>query len=217
MTPHAATLAGHVATCLHQAEAPSLPFPHWLLCDVLPEPDAEAIANLPIAAPEIGDSMGKRETHNDFRRFFSADIQAQFPACAAVAEAFQDRATVRLLSETTNTELTGASLRIEYCQDRAGFWLEPHTDIGAKLFTMLVYLSDDPSLGTDIYDADKRHLGQAPGGFNCGLIFIPGANTWHGVERRDIGGIRRSIIINYVKPEWRARGELCYPETPVQA
>ena len=25
-----------------------------------------------------------------------------------------------------------------------GFWLEPHTDLGVKKFTMLIYLSDGP-------------------------------------------------------------------------
>ena len=51
--------------------------------------------------------------------------------------------------------LGGSFLRIEYCLDTDGFWLEPHTDIGAKLFTMLVYLSDHPEAedwGTDIMD-----------------------------------------------------------------
>ena len=38
-------------------------------------------------------------------------------------------------------KLRDSHLRIEYCLDTDGFWLEPHTDIGAKLFTMLVYLS----------------------------------------------------------------------------
>ncbi len=83
-----------------------------------------------------------------------------------------------VLEAETGADLAGSFLRIEYCQDTDGFWLEPHTDIGAKLFTMLVYLSDRPEAegwGTDIYDGARRHLGAAPGGFNKGLIFVPGS------------------------------------------
>ena len=114
--------------------------------------------------------------------------------------------------------MRGHYLRIEYCLDRESFWLEPHTDIGAKKFTMLVYLSetdDAGSWGTDFYDNDLKHLGQAPGGFNKGLIFIPGHDTWHGVEKRHYSGVRKSIIVNYVIPEWRSRHELAYPDQPV--
>lgn len=47
------------------------------------------------------------------------------------------------------------------------------------------------------------------------MIFIPGSDTWHGVEKRNFAGVRKSIIVNYVKPEWRSRHELAYPERPI--
>ena len=43
---------------------------------------------------------------------------------------------------------------------------------------------------------------------NRGLIVIPAADTWHGF-------LRRSLIVNYVKPEWRSRHELAFPDQPV--
>ena len=49
----------------------------------------------------------------------------------------------------------GTFLRLEYAQDVDGFWLQPHTDLGVKKFTCLIYLSDGPgheTLGTDIYE-----------------------------------------------------------------
>ncbi len=72
-------------------------------------------------------------------------------------------------------------------------------------------------LGTDIMDAAGQVLGRAPGSFNAGLIFVPGPDTWHGFTRRPIRGVRRSLIVNYVRPEWRSRHELAFPETPVRA
>jgi hypothetical protein len=206
------------AKALANAQNPRLPYPHWLLDQALPIDVARGIPALPFAPPCIEDTMGRRETNNSTRVFFGVEIQRDFPVCAEMAQAFQNPQTIAALSKATGVKLDGTFLRIEYCQDTDGFWLEPHTDIGAKLFTMLVYLSDVPAAanwGTDIYDDALKHLGQAPGTFNKGLIFIPGANTWHGVEKRTFDGVRKSIIINYVVPEWRSRHELAFPELAV--
>jgi hypothetical protein len=99
-----------------------------------------------------------------------------------------------------------------------GFWLEPHTDFGAKMFIMLVYLSTDPGAedwGTDIYDRDMSHVATAPYASNHGLVFIPDEDTWHGFHKRPIGGVRKAIIVNYVTDEWSARHKLAHPNQPV--
>ena len=107
------------------------------------------------------------------------------------------------------------ALHVKRCEWQCvdGFWLEPHVDIPVKLFTMLVYLSGEPELqdaGTDIYDATPQHnrVGTASYERNKGLIFIPGKDTWHGFSPRPIGGVRKSIIINYVASSWRDTFEL---------
>jgi hypothetical protein len=79
---------------------------------------------------------------------------------------------------------------------------------------MLIYLSDDPALrdaGTDIYDSSPDHglVRSVPYERNAGMIFIPGAQTWHGFTKRPIHGVRKSIIVNYVTDDWRAVEELC--------
>ena len=88
------------------------------------------------------------------------------------------------------------------------------------MFTMLIYMSDDPrhaDLGTDIYADEKTHVGRSPFAPNSAMIFVPSNSTWHGFEKRPIQGVRRSIIVNYVTNDWRAREQLAYPETPVTA
>jgi len=205
---------------LQAAAVPQQPFRHWLLTKALPLETAAAIVDLPVAPAAIDDTGGKRDNHNESRVFFAGDLLADHDVCREVAACFQAPETVAALQQATGADLEGCSLRIEYCQDRGGFWLEPHTDIGAKKFTMLVYLSTaagGSDWGTDIYDYDKRHAGRAPADFNRGLIFIPAENTWHGFEPRAITGVRRSVIINYVVPEWRARHELAFPDQPVRA
>ncbi|HHM06402.1 MAG TPA: 2OG-Fe(II) oxygenase [Gammaproteobacteria bacterium] len=194
------------------------PYRHWLLTDCLPDEVGRAIAALPIPVARIADTRGKRETHNDSRVYFSVAGRAQYPVMEAVARAFQDPGMVAAIEDHCDTRLGGTSLRIEYCQDTDGFWLAPHTDIGVKKFTMLIYLSDDAgseSWGTDIYRDAGTHAGVAPFGFRKGMIFVPAGNTWHGFEKRPIHGVRKSIIVNYVGPQWRNRHELAFPDQPV--
>lgn len=217
MPDTATAISSAFARSLAFADARASPFRHWLLADVLPPGVAHALAGLALPPPIGGETLGKRETFNQ-QRLFLAGERLGDPACAALARAFQAPETVRLLEAATGAALGGTSLRIEYCQDTGGFWLEPHTDIGAKRFTMLIYLSEAPGAadwGTDLYDGAGEWAGRAPADFNRGLIFVPGTDTWHGFRPRDIQGVRRSLIVNYVVPEWRARHELAFPSVPL--
>lgn len=84
---------------------------------------------------------------------------------------------------------------------------------------MLMYLSTHPDTddwGTDLLDAEHHVVGRAPGRFNSGPVFLPGADTRHGFARRPLAGVRRSLIVNYVTPCWRSRHELAFPTRPVE-
>ena len=37
----------------------------------------------------------------------------------------------------------------------------------------------------------------------------------HGFEPRQIDGVRKSVIVNYVTNDWRAREQLAFPDTPI--
>jgi hypothetical protein len=203
-------LLGALGGARHMRE----PYDYWLLEDILPEAVVDGIAGLPFAPP--GEIMfdGRRETNNSTRVYFSPENQARFGVCRDVAQAFGSEPVKARIEALTGADISHGRLRIEYCQDVDGFWLEPHVDISVKLFTMLVYLSGEPvlfSAGTDIYDATPEHnrVATAPYEKNKGLIFIPGKDTWHGFTRRPIDGVRKSIIINWVTADWRDTWELC--------
>jgi hypothetical protein len=207
----------HLRDAFARAQSQTKPFRHWLLSQALPEPAARAIRALRFQPAQVGDTRGRRETHNESRIFFAPEHWERFPVTRTIATAFQDSDTVAAIERAFGRRLEGSFLRIEYCQDTEGFWLEPHTDIAAKWITMVVYLSDDPGAaawGTDLYDAEKNWLGRAPAAFNQGLVFVPGSDTWHGWEKRPIEGVRRSLIVNYVSPDWRTRHELSFPDQP---
>jgi hypothetical protein len=194
------------------------PYSNWSLADCFPDDTVDDILALPFDAPSLEGISGKRELHNNTRKYFDAENRKHFPVVEAVAQAFQNKRVTNHIEKMFGTDLNGTYLRIEFAQDIDGFWLEPHTDLGVKVFTMLLYLSKDPShadLGTDIYDNDKKHVGRSAFASNAAMVFVPSNNTYHGFEKRPIKGVRTSLIINYVTNEWRAREQLSFPEAPI--
>ena len=184
---------------------------HWLLEKPITDAACKAIAGLPFAPPENLIFNGKRETNNTTRVYFNKENCEKFEVCRDLVETFKDPSIITAIEKKCGIDLSEGQLRIEYCQDENGFWLEPHTDIFVKLFTMLIYLDDDPKLadcGTDVYDENHEFVKRAPYGLNKGMIFIAGENTWHGLSPRTINGVRKSIIVNYVTKEWRDTYEL---------
>jgi hypothetical protein len=214
VTAVANPVAESFLACLERSKHVTSPFDFWLLEKPLPDEDIAAIAALPFAPPPAPTFNGRRETNNTTRVYFTPENQEKFEVCRRIAAGFKDPRVKSAIERATKTSLADTHLRVEYCQDTEGFWLEPHTDIFVKKFTMLVYLSNDPRLknaGTDVHGGppDYPYICSAPYGENLGVIFIPGPNTWHAVGKRPMGGaIRKHIIINFVASDWRDKYEL---------
>jgi hypothetical protein len=220
VSPQSRRIAEAFAASIAARRSFAQPYPHHLLEGIFPADVADELADLPFAAPALNGVSGKRELHNDARVYFDAAGVARFPVMGAVAEALQSSAVVGLVQGAFRAPVEGTYLRLEYAQDLDGFWLEPHTDLGVKRFTCLIYLSSGPGhdkLGTDIYENQAKHFGTSPFQRNAAMVFVPGDDTWHGFEKRPIQGVRRSIILNYVTPDWRAREQLSFPDAPVRA
>jgi hypothetical protein len=212
-------IAAHFAASLARAEPFTQPFRHFFAENLFPADLAESLADLPIAAAPRDGMSGKRDDHNEARCFLSETSMRRFPVLGTVAGALQSAEVVDAIATLCGAALTGTFLRVEYAVDCEGFWLEPHTDLGVKKFTCLISLSkhkNRSSLGTDIYTADKKIYKRALFRLNTALIFVPGNNTWHGFSKRPIPGDRRSLIVNYVGPEWREREQLAFPMAPVR-
>jgi hypothetical protein len=219
LSPAAVRVAEAFEASVGKRQSFDAPYRHYLLESVFPDDVAEELAHLPFAPPVLNGVSGKRELHNDQRSYFDAAGVARFPVMAGVAEALQSTRIVRLIHDAFDAPIGDTFLRLEYAQDVDGFWLQPHTDLGVKKFTCLIYLSQGPgheTLGTDIYETPERHFGVSPFKRGAAMIFVPGDNTWHGFEKRPIEGVRRSVILNYVTHDWRAREQLSYPERTVR-
>jgi hypothetical protein len=213
----AADIADQFCASLTNSQILLEPYKHYLLDDALPKAAIHDLAHLPFKAPSLEGVSGKRELHNDTRSYFDAASMALYPVMQAVAEALQSQKVTRTIADFCKADIDDTFLRLEYAQDIDGFWLEPHTDLGVKKFTCLIYLSDNhPDLGTDIFSDPDHHYGRSPFAPGMSMIFVPGTNTWHGFKKRPINGVRKSIILNYVTHEWRAREQLSYPDTPIR-
>jgi hypothetical protein len=206
-----------IAQSFRWAEAQDNPYRHWMLRDVLPPHVAAALDNLPFEAPALHGPSGSREINNNTRRYIDSQAIANHAVCANLAAAFHSDETVAMIEAATGARLGGGYLRLEYAQDTEGFWLRPHTDLGVKKFTMLYYLSPGGAedQGTDIYRDAETWSHRAPFIPGGALVFVPSDRTWHGFEPRHIKGVRKSLIVNYVTEEWRAREQLAFPDRPV--
>jgi hypothetical protein len=176
----------HTRRAIRRAVQRDFPSRHWVLHDLLAADLCRALIAL--------DTQGRR------RFVLSATAQQAYPACAALAEAFQDEATAGLIQDRCDVLLAGSLLRIECCLGTPLRWHAPAHQDGSRRFTILVSLVDEPG--------DRP--GCADAVFNAGVMFEPGADAWRGL-------MCPSLIVDYVNPGWQPRHELAFPETPIAA
>jgi len=214
-----AAIKAAIVDSLDAMQAHDAPYRHWTLTHLLPAPAVDALMAMPFKAQDTHGLSGKRELHNDTRTYFDQRNMERFPLFEAVARAFHDDAVVAAIADATGADLDGTLLRIEYALDTTGYWNSPHTDLGVKRLTLLHYLAEEgqEDLGSDIYAAEDRWVKRVPFRRNEALMFVPSDNTWHGFEQRQIDGVRKSLILNYVTEEWRDREQLAYADRPVRA
>ncbi|EEA92000.1 2OG-Fe(II) oxygenase [Pseudovibrio sp. JE062] len=213
--PNSASLiSASIFHALRQATPHKAPFLHWTADNLLPQPILTDFQSLPTCIREMDYSEGQRATNNKLRQYLHGDSFMKFEAEQEFASAFQAPQMIELFYEKCGVDLTGTYLRIEYTCDQEGFWLEPHTDIGAKKFTLMIYLSEahGEEWGTSLYSDKETFHSNTPWSPNRAMFFIPSDDSWHGFEKREISAPRKSLIINYVTSEWRARHELAFPE-----
>jgi hypothetical protein len=216
--PSVASMVSCVKESLAACKPEEEPYRHWFMENFLDRATTRNILALPVSVPDWAETGGRREYHNGARTYFAGDMLNEYPVCAAFAETFSRPDVVKALADTYGAPLDGTYLRLELAADSGGFWLEPHTDLGVKAVTILLYLSEDEAhtdLATDIYYNAEKWYGRGQFGPGKALVFVPSDNTWHGFEKRTITGVRKSLIINYVTSEWRAKEQLVDANKPV--
>lgn len=191
---------------LNQATACQTPFTHWNISSVLPESfytfihDKKTTEHKPLYYDGTRAGNYNSPSKNDNARMYITEAVTQkYPFFSNLIHAFRAPRLLELVSKKFDIQLSGCYLRAECTFDHNGFFLHPHLDIHEKRFTLFVYLGDSPEgYGTDLYDKEKKWVKTIPFRHNTGYIFIPGHDTWHGFEPKEIVGVRTALLINYV-------------------
>ena len=89
------------------------PYKHWFLRQCLPQDVIDTILALPFEAPPLDGVSGKRELHNNTRKYFDAENMGQFPVCQAFNDAFQSKTVTDRIEQHFGTSLDGSYLRVE--------------------------------------------------------------------------------------------------------
>ena len=96
-TQTAPSAADNISPAIHNtvaafdnAEKKSVPYTYWLFENALPSELCQQIIALPINPAGEYDTQGKRDSHNELRRFFSPEMQAEYATMKQVANLFQN-------------------------------------------------------------------------------------------------------------------------------
>ena len=113
------------------------------------------------------------------------------------------------MSDITGVDMKYGNLRIELCQDGPEFWLEQHVDIPEKLMTLQIYLDKgNENWGTVLYSQPDQVFMELPFKSNTGWLGVLGEPVIHGVPKKKVDGVRKSVIINYVTSDWKDTDQL---------
>jgi hypothetical protein len=76
---------------LDSAKRADQPYRFWILKNCFPADSVDDILALPFDAPSLDGVSGKRELHNNTRKYFDVENRERFPVCDAIAQAYQDK------------------------------------------------------------------------------------------------------------------------------
>ena len=213
-----AVIAESVSQCLTNsiinAKEESYPFLHWEVEGLLEESLRSKMLDIELPAPinfqydgtRAGDAKDRTKESTPPKRLFIGKQEIKkYPFFKGLKDALLEKEFLDLVKSKFSLDTKGLYLRLEYINDFDGFYLHPHKDIGEKKLTLLLYLNNGPEyMGTDFYDKDINLVKTIKFAANRGYAFVPGNDTWHGLEKKPITGRRVSLLINYVtfKTDW---------------
>ena len=183
------------------------PFKHWEVYECLDEKTLEEIINIKIPDGERAYDGTRAADHTGggidgkLRLFITKDNCDYFPNLKKLINNLQRFESYSIISKLLGKDLSDSFVRVEVISDKKGFWLKPHKDIPEKLMTMLIWqnpYNESAELGTDFYDKNKKIIKTVKYINNNGYFFTSDADTWHGLELKEIKKERRCIQINYV-------------------
>jgi len=188
------------------------PWDHFLIEDLFEQDDFELLKNFPPLDSNCNNVVGGFRDQVLGRVFLNDEFVEKNPQFLKLVRLLNDR---KLFSDILKEDLSSTTLRVELIDDKYPFFHEVHVDHPDKRITMLIYIDkdDDKNLATDVYVDKDTHYAKLNWTPNGGIIWkVDEVNDkkWHGFTKEKYTGIRRIIILNWVKspPQWRDETQL---------
>jgi len=174
------------------------PFNYYTFDNFLCEKELESFRNIDLNK-NASNLTGER-TDNKNRYYVNEKNKNEHFVTERLIDFFTRKETINFFQEKHNLNLNHTYLRVELINDNEGSFLKPHKDIKEKLISLLVYINEtdeDENIGTSLYDKNLEFVKTVPFKNNFGFYFLPGDDTWHGLEKIKVKKDRKMIMINY--------------------
>ena len=185
------------------------PWKHFIIDDVFSKEDYQILKDFPRLDSGYENITGFRDAI-DNRVYLNDKFVNDNPQFKNILRTLNN---TDVFEKIFDVNLNRCSLRPELIDDRYPFFHEVHCDHPDKVLTMLIYIDkdDEQNLASDLYIDENTHHTKLKWKNNGGVGWTiePNDNKWHGFKPMKYEGVRRILIVNWVKNDvWKDKSQL---------
>ena len=185
------------------------PWKHFIIDDVFSKEDYQILKDFPRLDSGYENITGFRDAI-DNRVYLNDKFVNDNPQFKNILRTLNN---TDVFEKIFDIKLSRCSLRPELIDDRYPFFHEVHCDHPDKVLTLLIYIDkdDEQNLASDLYVDENTHHTKLKWKNNGGIGWTiePNDNKWHGFKPMKYRGVRRILIVNWVKDEvWNDKSQL---------
>ena len=185
------------------------PWKHFIIDDVFSKEDYQILKDFPRLDSGYENITGFRDAI-DNRVYLNDKFVHDNPQFKNILRTLNN---TDIFEKIFDVKLSRCSLRPELIDDRYPFFHEVHCDHPDKVLTLLIYIDkdDEQNLASDLYIDENTHHTKLKWKNNGGIGWTiePNDNKWHGFKPMKYDGVRRILIVNWVKDEvWNDKSQL---------
>lgn len=185
------------------------PWKHFIIDDVFSKEDYQILKDFPRLDSGYENITGFRDAI-DNRVYLNDKFVNDNPQFKNILRTLNN---TDVFEKIFDVNLNRCSLRPELIDDRYPFFHEVHCDHPDKVLTLLIYIDkdDEQNLASDLYIDENTHHTKLKWKNNGGIGWTiePNDNKWHGFKPMKYEGVRRILIVNWVKDEvWNDKSQL---------
>ena len=185
------------------------PWKHFIIDDVFSKEDYQILKDFPRLDSGYENITGFRDAI-DNRVYLNDKFVNDNPQFKNILRTLNN---TDVFEKIFDVNLNRCSLRPELIDDRYPFFHEVHCDHPDKVLTLLIYIDKDDkqNLASDLYVDENTHHTKLKWKNNGGIGWTiePNDNKWHGFKPMKYEGVRRILIVNWVKNDvWKDKSQL---------